>query len=76
MHGVGVCGVGAAAGLEDELVHAGELAQDQVEPVDELEHALQRLVVLVPGAAPRSRARRDELGDAAGCTSSCTCRTG
>ena len=38
---------GAAAGLEDELVHAGQLAQDQVEAVHELEHALQRLVVLV-----------------------------
>ena len=60
MHGVGVRGVGAAARLEDELVHPGEAAEDQVEPVDELEHALQRLVVLV-GVQLRDLGPRDEL---------------
>ena len=74
-HGVGVGGVGAAAGLEDELVHAGQLAQDQVEPVDELEHALQRLVGL-GGVQLRDLGPRDELRRAAGCTSSCRCRRG
>ena len=39
--------VGAAAGLEDEPVHARELAQRLLEPMDDLEHALERLLVLV-----------------------------
>ena len=41
-----VGGVGAAAGLEDELVHAGQLAQDPVEAVHDREHALQRVLGL------------------------------
>ena len=59
-HGVGVRGVGAAARLEDELIHAGEAAEDQVEAVHELEHALQRLVGLV-GMQLRDLGPRDEL---------------
>ncbi len=54
--GVRVGRVGAAAGLEHELVHARELAQDQVEPVDDLERALQRVRVLVRVQLRRSRA--------------------
>ena len=52
---------GAAARLEDERVHARDAAQDQVEPVHELEHALQRLVVLVGMQLGDLRPRR-ELG--------------
>ena len=54
---MGVGGIGAAAGLEDELVHARQLAQDQVEVVDDLEHALQRVVGLQRDA-PRPARRR------------------
>ena len=50
----------AATRLEDELVHAGEAAEDQVEAVHELEHALQRLVGLV-GVQLRDLGPRDEL---------------
>ena len=63
MHGVRVRGVRAAAGLEDERVHARERAQDQVEPVDELEHALQRLVVLVRVQLGDLRPRRERLAE-------------
>ena len=60
--GVRVGRIGAAAGLEDELIHAGQLAQDQVEAVDDLQHALQRLLVLVRvqlgDLRPRRRAPR------------------
>ena len=45
---MGVGGIGAAAGLEDELVHAGQLAQDQVEVVDRLRAR--------PAACPRAAA--------------------
>ena len=60
-HGVRVRGVRAAARLEDERVHARDAAQDQIEPVDELEHALQRLVVLV-GVQLGDLGPRRELG--------------
>ena len=44
--GMRVGRVSPAAGLEHELVHAGQLAQDQVEAVQDLQRPLQRLLVL------------------------------
>ena len=45
-HAIGVGRIGAAARLENELIHAGQFAQDQVEFVDDLQDALQRIVGL------------------------------
>ena len=59
--GVRVRRVRAAARLEDEPVHPREPAEDLVEPVDELEDALERLVVLVRVELGELRPRRERL---------------
>ena len=61
--GMRVRGVGAAPGLEDELVHARQLAQDQVEAVHDLEHALHGVVVLVRVDLGDLRPRDDLLAE-------------
>ena len=45
-HGHGVGGVRTASGLEDKLVHARERPKDEVEVVDDLHGALQRVGML------------------------------
>ena len=62
-HRVGVGRVSAAARLEDEGVHPGDAAKDQVEPVNELENSLERLVVLIRVQLRDLRSRRDLRGE-------------
>ena len=62
--GEGVRGVRAAAGLEDELVHTRQAAEDLVEPVHEGEHALERLCILVWMELCELRPRGQRLADA------------
>ena len=57
-------GIRPAAGLEDEPAHARELAERCLEPADELEHTLQRLLVLVRMHLGDERLRGHGLRDA------------
>ena len=44
---VGIGRIGAAARLEDELIHARQFAQDEIEVMDDLDDALQRVLGLI-----------------------------
>jgi hypothetical protein len=61
-HRVRVGGVGAAAGLEHELIHPGHSAQEEIQPVDELEHALKHLVFAPAALVLRPAALANTVG--------------
>src|ERR1700687_424329 len=44
---IGIGGIGPAAGLEDELIHARELAQDEIEGMDDFQNALKGILRLI-----------------------------
>ena len=55
--------VGAPSGLEHELVHAGQLPKHPVEPMDDLERALEGFDVLIGMGPGHERLPGERLGD-------------